>query len=110
MKKIFFYNFIFIFLLLLIIEFIFGYWFKENDFGFFVRNERLIEKYYKVKHHNKFYDVIYRRNFYGFRGEEIEPEKIKVVFEGGSTGNQRFTPEKFTIVESLNESLFYLLL
>ena len=105
MKKILFYNFIFIFLFLLIIEFIFGYWFEENNFGFFIRNERLIEKHYKIKHHNKIYDVIYKRNFYGFRGDEVEPKKIKVVFEGGSTGNQRFTPEKFTIVGSLNELL-----
>jgi len=103
-KKIVFYNFIIFLIFLLIIELIFGYWFDENDFGFFVRNERLIEKYYKVKHHNKIYDVIYKRNFYGFRGEETEPNNIKIVFEGGSTGNQRFTPEKFTIVGSLNKA------
>ena len=45
------------------------------------------------------------RNFYGFRGNEVDPSDIDIVFQGGSTGNQRFTPEQFTIVGYLNNLL-----
>ena len=47
----------------------------------------------------------YTRNFWGFRGEEFNPEDVKIIFEGGSTGNQRFTPENLTIVGQLNNIL-----
>ena len=47
----------------------------------------------------------YKRNYWGFRGEEFNPEDVKVIFEGGSTGNQRFTPEEFTIVGLINQKL-----
>ena len=43
---------------------------------------------------NKEYKFFYKRNFYGFRGDEFDPKDVKIVFEGGSTGNQRFTSQK----------------
>lgn len=52
---------------------------------------------------NKEYKFFYKRNFYGFRGDEFDPKDVKIVFEGGSTGNQRFTPEEYTIVGLLNQ-------
>ena len=97
MKKILFYN-LFVFLVIVFIfELSFGYWLDKNNFGFFIRNERLIEKHFEVVHNNKKFTSIYKRNFYGLRGEEVNPSEIKIVFEGGSTGNQKFTPENFTI-------------
>ncbi len=105
MKKIVYYNFLFFFIFFIFIEIFFGYWFDKNNFGFFIRNERLIEKHFSVIHNEKKYAVIYKRNFYGFRGEEVNPEEIQVVFEGGSTGNQKFIPEELTVVGLLNNYL-----
>ena len=48
--------------------------------------------------------IFYKRNFYGFRGDEFDPKDVKIVFEGGSAGNQRYTPEKYTIVGLLNQN------
>ena len=52
----------------------------------------------------KNYNFFYKRNFWGFRGNEFDPKDVKIIFEGGSTGNQRFTPENLTIVGLLNDN------
>jgi len=104
MKKIIFYNFIIFFILLISIELIFGYWFDENNFGIHMRKHRNRYELYETKFNNKEYKFIYKRNFYGFRGEQINNlNDIKFVFLGGSTGNERFLPENLTIVGRLNE-------
>ena len=46
-----------------------------------------------------------KRNSLGFIGEEIDSEKIKVVFEAGSAGEQLFIPPNFRIVDQLNSFL-----
>jgi lysophospholipase L1-like esterase len=97
------YNFIFFIILVLIFEVFFGYWFSENNFGIYMRKERRINWQTKANFYGKEYNFFYKRNFWGFRGEEFDPKDIKVVFEGGSTANQRFTPENLTIVGLLNE-------
>ena len=68
-----------------------------------MRSERNINDLVNVTHNNKKYEFYYKRNFYAFRGDEIDPSSIEIVFEGGSTGNQRFTPEEYTIVGNLNK-------
>ena len=83
-------------------EVIFGYWFKDNNFGIYIRKLRNIEKQYSIDHNSKKYRYTFKRNFHGFIGEEIKPEEIKVVFEGGSTGEQLFMPPEFRIVDQLN--------
>ena len=100
--KIIFINFIIFLSLILIFEIFFGYWFKKNNFGFIMRHERQKQIYYETIHDEKKYKFFYKRNFYGFRGEEVDPKNIKIVFLGGSTGNQRVTPENLTIVGLLN--------
>lgn len=95
---------IFIFFVI-IFEIFFGYYFKNNNFGYIMRSERQKDQIYEVIHNDKKYIYNYKRNFYGFRGKEIEPSEIKIVFEGGSTGNQKFTPEEITIVGLLNSKL-----
>ncbi len=67
-----------------------------------MRHERQKQIYYETIHDEKKYKFFYKRNFYGFRGEEVDPKNIKIVFLGGSTGNQRVTPENLTIVGLLN--------
>ena len=102
MKTIF-YNSIILLVLLVLGESIFGYWFTKDNFGIYMKSER--DKNWKTgsTFYNQKYDFFYKRNFYGFRGEEFDPKNVKVIFEGGSTGNQRFTPENFTIVGQLNQ-------
>jgi hypothetical protein len=101
--KILYINCIVLFSLIFIFEIFFGYWFKKNNFGFFMRHERQKQNYYETIHDEKKYKFYYKRNFYGFRGDEVDPQNIKIVFLGGSTGNQRVTPENLTIVGLLNK-------
>jgi hypothetical protein len=103
--KIIYVNFIVLFSLILIFEIFFGYWFKKNNFGFFMRHERQKQNYYETIHDEKKYTFYYKRNFYGFRGDEVNPKDMKIIFLGGSTGNQRVTPENLTIVGLLNEKI-----
>ena len=102
MKTIF-YNIIVFLLLLILGEAIFGYWFTKDNFGIYMRKER--NKNWKTisSFNNTKYDFFYKRNFYGFRGDEFDPKKVEIIFEGGSTANQRYTPEEFTIVGQLNK-------
>ncbi len=93
-------------MLIIVIELIFGYWFNENNFGIHMRKHRNQHEIYKVKIYDQNYRFVYRRNFYGFRGKEFTNlSKIKYVFLGGSTGNERFLPEELTIVGKLNSKL-----
>ena len=103
--KILFFNTILFLLFLIIFELIFGYFLKKNNFGYLMRSERQKSKIYEVIHNNQKYRFSYKRNFYGFRGDDVKPSEIKIVFEGGSTGNQKFTPEELTIVGLLNNKL-----
>ena len=70
-----------------------------------MRSERQKNQIYEVIHNDIKYKYTYKRNFHGFRGDEITPSSIKIIFEGGSTGNQKFTPENLTIVGLLNDYL-----
>jgi len=101
--KIFFLNFLVFILGIIFIEFIFGFWFKDENFGIYMRKERKINWHTSSTFNEKNYNFYYRRNFWGFRGAEFDPSDVKIIFEGGSTGNQRFTPENLTIVGLLNE-------
>ena len=103
--KVILYNLIFFLIFILILEFIFGYWFKKNNFGIHMRNERSKNWKTTSSFNNKEYSFFYKRNFYGFRGDEFNPEDVKIIFNGGSTSNQRYTPEKLTLVGQLNKKL-----
>ena len=103
--KVIIYNFFVFFFLIIILEVIFGYWFKEENFGIYMRKERKINWQTSSLFNGKEYNFFYKRNFYGFRGDEFEPRDVKIIFEGGSTGNQRFHPEELTIVGLLNAKL-----
>ena len=97
------YNFIFFIILILIYEIFFGYWFSKNNFGIYMRKERKINWQTKVNFYGNEHNFFYKRNFWGFRGQEFDPKDVKVIFEGGSTGNQRYTPQDLTIVGQLNK-------
>ena len=99
------YNFLVFFVAIILIEIFFGYWFKDENFGIYMRKERKINWLTTSNFNKKKYDFFYKRNYWGFRGEEFDPKNVKVIFEGGSTGNQRFTPEELTIVGLINQKL-----
>ena len=101
--KIIFYNLIIFFSLLILSEIIFGYWFTKDNFGIHMRQERNKNWYTISKMNNIEYKFYYKRNFYGFRGEEFDPKEVKILWSGGSTSNQRYTPEELTIVGRLNK-------
>ena len=103
--KIFFFNFLLFFSFILILELIFGSWLKKQNWGNTLRSERLKKISYSVKFKENTYDFVYRKNSLGFRGEEVEPDKIKIIMMGGSTVNQRFTPQNLTVVGQLNKLL-----
>ena len=97
------YNFLVFLLLIIFIEVTLGYWFKKENFGIYMRKERKINWQTTSYFNGKEYKFFYKRNFWGFRGNEFNPKNVKIIFEGGSTGNQRFTPENLTIVGHLNK-------
>lgn len=70
-----------------------------------MRKERKINWQTNSSFYGENYNFFYKRNFWGFRGNEFDPKDVKIIFQGGSTGNQRFTPENLTIVGFLNERL-----
>ena len=53
----------------------------------------------------KYINTLIGEIFVGFGGGEIDPKFQKIIFIGGSTGNQKYTPEELTIVEQLNKKL-----
>jgi len=87
------------------IELFFGYWFSKDNWGDQIRSWRYKKVEYNSEFNNKKYNFLYKRNSYGFRGDEHDPSKIKIVFLGGSTGNERFIPEELTIVGKVNTFL-----
>ena len=94
-----------LFIVISAIEIIFGGWFDKNNFGAYFKEHRMKKVPYTIKYENKIYDYIYRRNFLGFRGPEVKTNDIKAVFIGGSTADERWLPDEFTIVGNLNKQL-----
>ena len=103
--KIIFINFGIFIILFLLIEFFFGSWFKDTNFGYSIREIRNLNIPMSVKFDGKIYNYHFKRNSYGFIGEQINPKDIKVLFLGGSTGEEMFKPQEFSIVEQINSKL-----
>ena len=82
--KIFFYNLLVLFFAFISIEIIFGYWFDKDNLGPYMREHRMKKNFYSLKYYDQTYDYVYKRNYYGFRGEEINLKNIKAVMIGGS--------------------------
>ena len=95
-------NFLIFIFCIIILEIFFGFWFADHSFGPYMREHRLKNNHYVLTYGNKTYDYIYRRNYHGFRGQEIDPSKINAVIIGGSTVDERYKPEEETITENLN--------
>ena len=90
--KVFIFNLLIFLILISLLELFFGYWFKKENFGFYMRKERKINWKTTSNFKDQKFEFFYKRNYWGFRGEEFNPRDIKIIFQGGSTGNQRYTP------------------
>ena len=90
---------------LLITEIIFGYWFSEFNLGPYMREHRLKKNPVVLIYNNKTYNFTYKRNYYGFRGKEVDPSQIEAVIIGGSTTDERYKPRELTITGNLNALL-----
>ena len=98
-------NFLVFLLSILIIEIFFGNWFSTHNFGPYMREHRLKKNPVYLTYNNKIHHFIYKRNYHGFRGESLDPSQIQAVIIGGSTTDERYKPEEFTITENLNTLL-----
>ena len=92
-------NIFLLFIFVIIIELIFGYWFK-NKFNLKLSAERNIERIYKFNFDLHKGSSLYKRNNHAFRigKKNIKPKNIDIVFSGGSTTNQKFLNYDDTIV------------
>ena len=105
MKKILFFNTLSFLISIFLIEIIFGDWIKGKGWGNTLRSERLKKVSYSVKFDDQTHNFIYKKNSFGFRGDELSGEDLKVIFIGGSTTNQRFNPLELTVTGQLNKLL-----
>ena len=103
--KIFIVNFIIVLLFLSVVELSLGYWFDEYNFGPHMREHRMKNQRIIWKNDTEEIEYFYRRNYYGFRGADIDPSKIEGVILGGSVVDERYKPEEYTITEFLNKKL-----
>ena len=103
--KIIFINFLVFLSSIFMIEVFFGNWFSEHNFGPYMREHRLKKTPVALSYNDIQYNYIYKRNYHGFRGEEIDPSEIEAVIIGGSTTDERYKPYEFTITANLNSLL-----
>lgn len=97
---------LFIFLsIFFFVELVFGYWFDKENLGPYMREHRMKKNSISVKFNENSYNFIYKRNYYGFRGEEIDLRDIKIVLIGGSTADERYKPYEYTITGIINKKL-----
>ena len=105
LSKIVFTNFLIVIFFIILIELFFGYWFDKYNFGPYMREHRMKNQPTTFKYEGKIYTYNYKRNYYGFRGEDVDPSNINAVIMGGSDIDERYKPDEFTITEYLNKLL-----
>ena len=103
-------NLLFFTIILLGLELSLGHWFEKDYFGYNMRGKRLQLINFSVNNENYQKSWTYRRDYYGFREEfdfknKYDLKKVKVVFNGGSTGAEMVLPYDETIVGNLNKFL-----
>ena len=81
--KIFFTNLLILFSFIFLIEIFFGYWFDKDNFGPYMREHRMKNQPTVYKQNGEAYKYSYRRNYHGFRGEDIKPSDIQAIIMGG---------------------------
>ena len=104
--KLIFVNILIFLIFLVILELIFGSWFK-NNFKLRLSSERNINRVYKFDFNNHKGQSLYIRDNLGFRiaKNSTNPKDIDIVFAGGSTTNQKFLNYDETIVGILDDKI-----
>jgi len=90
---------------MLLVEIFFGYWFDKDNFGPYMREHRMKNQRIEWSDGKEKLTYFYRRNYYGFRGNDMEPSKIDAIIMGGSVIDERYKPDKYTITEYINNKL-----
>ena len=98
-------NFLIFLTFAVFIELLFGYWFDKDNLGPYMREHRMKNQRIVWQDNNEKITYFYRRNYYGFRGKDIDPSKIKGIIMGSSIIDERYKPENYTITEFLNKKL-----
>lgn len=91
---------------LVILDLIFGSWFR-NNFNLRLSSERNINRVYKFDFDNHKGQSLYKRDNLGFRinKNSVRPEEVDIIFAGGSTINQKFLNYNETIVGILDDRI-----
>jgi len=100
-------NFLVFFFLFILVEIIFGYWFKEYNFGHQMRGKRMQKIVFE---HSDGSISNFYRDYYGFVEdrdffEKYDASKIEVLFNGGSTAEEMLLNYDETIVGKINSYL-----
>ena len=98
-------NIFFIFIFILFIELIFGYWFDKDNLGPYMREHRMKNHEITWSYNDETIKYNYRRNYHGFRGIDVELSKIKAIIIGGSLIDERYKPHKYTVTGFINNTL-----
>lgn len=88
-----------------LVEIFFGYWFDKDNFGPYMREHRMKNQKIIWNYKNEIVKYNYKRNYYGFRGDDIKPRDIKAIIMGGSVIDERYKPDQYTITGFLNQNL-----
>ena len=91
--KTYFYNIIIFLFLLILGEGVLGYWFSKDNFGIYMRKERNKNWETISNFNNQQYKFFYKRNFYGFRGDEFNPNDVN--FRDDFRGKKRLVKVLF---------------
>ena len=95
MRKITFYNLLFLFLALILIELIFGNWIFGPKFSSLIV-KRNITKVWNPTHYESNHAAMYRKDEFGFRGDYQNISNVKIITVGGSTTDERWIDENLT--------------
>ena len=104
MKKIIFYNLLFLFLGLILIELIFGNWIFGPKFSSLII-KRNITKVWNPTHYESNHAAMYKKDKFGFRGDYKNISNVKIITVGGSTTDERWIDENLTWSHLLQKKL-----
>ena len=104
MKKIIFYNLLFLFLGLILIELIFGNWVFGPKFSSLII-KRNITKVWRPTHYESNHTAMYKKDEFGFRGNYKNISNVKIITVGGSTTDERWIDENLTWSHLLQKKL-----
>lgn len=104
MKKIIFYNLLFLFVGLILIELTFGNWIFGPKFSSLIV-KRNITKVWNPVHYKSNHAAMYKKDKFGFRGNYKNLSDVKILTVGGSTTDERWIDENLTWSNMLQKNL-----